>query len=66
MDLLKLMLLAVSSIQNGVMDLFALFEFLGSIVNPLHDIAEFKAKIEAPLKNKRTKIAMQRLAVSST
>lgn len=51
------------SIQNGVLDLFALFEFLGKIVNPLHEFSEFKAKISDPLKNKRTKIAMTRLAV---
>jgi hypothetical protein len=52
-----------NSIQNGVLDLFSLFEFLGKIVNPLHDYSEFKLKISDPLKNKRTKIAMTRLAV---
>lgn len=52
-----------TSIQNSVLDLFALFEFLGKIVNPLHDYSEFKLKISDPLKNKRTKIAMTRLAV---
>ncbi|GAA5878782.1 hypothetical protein JCM1840_007244 [Sporobolomyces johnsonii] len=50
-------------VQNGVNDLFALFEFLGRIVNPLHQFSEFKAKIADPLKNKRTKVALARLAV---
>lgn len=53
------------SIHNTILDLFALFEFLGKIVNPLHQYSEFKEKIETPLKNKRTKIAMSRLAVSA-
>ncbi|ORY65664.1 SNF2 family N-terminal domain-domain-containing protein [Leucosporidium creatinivorum] len=55
--------LSGTPIQNGVLDLFSLFEFLGKIVNPLHDYSEFKLKISDPLKNKRTKIAMTRLAV---
>ncbi|GAA5967015.1 hypothetical protein JCM21900_002355 [Sporobolomyces salmonicolor] len=50
-------------VQNGVNDLFALFEFLGKIVNPLHQFSEFKAKIADPLKNKRTEVALARLAV---
>jgi hypothetical protein len=46
------------------MDLYSLFEFLGkTIVNPLHEFSTFKSKIADPLKNKRTKIAMTRLAV---
>lgn len=57
-------LIPTHSIQNGIMDLFALFEFLGkTIVNPLHEFSTFKSKIADPLKNKRTKIAMTRLAV---
>ncbi|KAK4047373.1 hypothetical protein OIV83_005420 [Microbotryomycetes sp. JL201] len=49
-------------VQNGVMDIFSLFEFLGPVAKPLHEIAEFKAKIETPIKNKRAKIGFQRLA----
>ncbi|KAK4055913.1 hypothetical protein OIO90_003170 [Microbotryomycetes sp. JL221] len=49
-------------VQNGVADIFALFEFLGPIVKPLHEYAEFKARIETPIKNKRAKIGFQRLA----
>ncbi|GAA6028669.1 hypothetical protein JCM8097_007339 [Rhodosporidiobolus ruineniae] len=51
-------------IQNTVMDLYAQFEFLGRIVNPLHEYSEFKAKIADPLKNeKRQKLAFARLSV---
>ncbi|GAA5999550.1 DEAD/DEAH box helicase [Rhodotorula paludigena] len=54
-------------IQNEALDLFSLFEFLGRrIVNPLHEISEFKAKIDGPLKNKRTKIALARLNIVLT
>ncbi|KAM0786465.1 hypothetical protein ACM66B_001927 [Microbotryomycetes sp. NB124-2] len=49
-------------VQNGVMDIFSLFEFLGPVAKPFHEIAEFKAKIETPIKNKRAKIGFQRLA----
>lgn len=58
---------ACYSIQNEALDLFSLFEFLGRrIVNPLHEISEFKAKIDGPLKNKRTKIALARLNIVLT
>ncbi|GAA6015721.1 hypothetical protein JCM10207_008774 [Rhodosporidiobolus poonsookiae] len=51
-------------VQNTVMDLYSLFEFLGKIVNPLHNYSEFKAKIGDPLKNnKRQKIAFARLSI---
>ncbi|KAI5477148.1 SNF2 family helicase/atpase [Pseudohyphozyma bogoriensis] len=50
-------------VQNEVWDLFSLFEFLGKIVSPLHEYGDFKAKIADPLKNKRAKVAMARLAV---
>ncbi|TNY21480.1 DNA repair protein rad5 [Rhodotorula diobovata] len=51
-------------IQNEVMDLFSLFEFLGRrVVNPLHEVSEFKAKIQKPMSGKRTKLALARLGV---
>ncbi|BGP56497.1 hypothetical protein JCM8202v2_004118 [Rhodotorula sphaerocarpa] len=51
-------------IQNSVMDMYSLFAFLGkTVVRPLHDIAEFKAKIEHPIKNKRAKIGLARLSI---
>ncbi|BGP49538.1 hypothetical protein JCM10450v2_005430 [Rhodotorula kratochvilovae] len=54
-------------IQNEVMDLFSLFEFLGRrIVNPLHEVSEFKAKIQKPMNGKRTKLALARLGVVLT
>ncbi|SCV70542.1 BQ2448_1936 [Microbotryum intermedium] len=51
-------------IQNDMFDLYALFAFLGKIVNPLHDFAEFKFKIADPLKNNQSKVALTRLAVT--
>ncbi|GAA6057214.1 hypothetical protein JCM3770_003264 [Rhodotorula araucariae] len=54
-------------IQNEVMDLFSLFEFLGRrVVNPLHEVSEFKAKIQKPMNGKRTKLALARLGVVLT
>ncbi|BGP25798.1 hypothetical protein JCM10295v2_004735 [Rhodotorula toruloides] len=51
-------------LQNDVMDLYAIFKFLGGrIVRPLHDVSEFKAKIAKPLKSKRTKTALARLQI---
>ncbi|BGP09358.1 hypothetical protein JCM10049v2_005224 [Rhodotorula toruloides] len=51
-------------LQNDVMDLYAIFKFLGGrIVRPLHDVSEFKAKIASPLKSKRTKTALARLQI---
>ncbi|SGZ31931.1 BQ5605_C042g12047 [Microbotryum silenes-dioicae] len=51
-------------IQNDLYDLYALFAFLGKIVNPLHDFAEFKSKIADPFKNNQSKVALTRLAVT--
>lgn len=51
------------SVQNDVMDLFSLFEFLGPVVKPLNELATFKSRISEPLKAKRAKIAMARLQV---
>lgn len=46
------------------MDMYSLFAFLGkTVVRPLHDIADFKAKIEQPIKNKRAKIGLARLSI---
>lgn len=54
----------IRSIQNSVMDIHSLFAFLGpTVVRPLHEISEFKAKIEQPIKNKRAKIGLARLSV---
>ncbi|GAA5933497.1 hypothetical protein JCM10213_001290 [Rhodosporidiobolus nylandii] len=51
-------------IQNGIADLYSLFEFLGKgVVNPLHHYSEWKAKIADPMKGKRTKIALARLTI---
>ncbi|KAL8278389.1 hypothetical protein RQP46_009281 [Phenoliferia psychrophenolica] len=50
-------------VQNEVMDLFSLFEFLGKVVKPLNEFSEFKARIADPLKNKRAKVAMARLVL---
>ncbi|GAA5993647.1 hypothetical protein JCM10908_000659 [Rhodotorula pacifica] len=51
-------------IQNSVMDMHALFAFLGpTVVNPLHEIGTFKSKIEQPIKNKRAKIGLARLSI---
>ncbi len=51
-------------IQNNVEDMHSLFEFLGKrVVSPYHSLDEFKAKISAPLKAGRTKVAMSRLKV---
>ncbi|GAA5898540.1 hypothetical protein JCM6882_007810 [Rhodosporidiobolus microsporus] len=41
-------------IQNGVIDLFALFEFLGRVVRPMDDYSHFKLKIGDLLKAKNT------------
>lgn len=55
------------SLQNEVMDLFSLFEFLGRrVVSPLHEVGEFKAKIQKPMNGKRTKLALARLGVVLT
>ncbi|SCZ87737.1 BZ3500_MvSof-1268-A1-R1_Chr2-3g05205 [Microbotryum saponariae] len=51
-------------IQNDLYDLYALFAFLGKIVNPLHDFAEFKSKIADPFKNNQSQVALTRLAVT--
>ncbi|GAA5907882.1 hypothetical protein JCM8208_001973 [Rhodotorula glutinis] len=51
-------------LQNEVMDLFSLFEFLGPrVVSPLHEVSEFKAKIQKPMNGKRTKLALARLGI---
>ncbi|KAG0655682.1 hypothetical protein C6P46_000771 [Rhodotorula mucilaginosa] len=51
-------------IQNSVMDMHALFAFLGpTVVRPLHELATFKSKIEQPIKNKRAKIGLARLSI---
>ncbi|KWU44780.1 hypothetical protein RHOSPDRAFT_17334 [Rhodotorula sp. JG-1b] len=51
-------------IQNSVMDMHALFAFLGpTVVRPLHEVATFKSKIEQPIKNKRAKIGLARLSI---
>ncbi|GAA5881816.1 hypothetical protein JCM3774_001289 [Rhodotorula dairenensis] len=51
-------------IQNSVMDMHALFAFLGpTVVRPLHEMATFKAKIEQPIKDKRAKIGLARLSI---
>ncbi|KPV74347.1 uncharacterized protein RHOBADRAFT_54186 [Rhodotorula graminis WP1] len=51
-------------LQNEVMDLFSLFEFLGRrVVSPLHEVGEFKAKIQKPMNGKRTKLALARLGI---
>ncbi|KAK4705557.1 hypothetical protein P7C70_g628, partial [Phenoliferia sp. Uapishka_3] len=50
-------------VQNEVMDLFSLFEFLGKVVKPLNEFSVFKTRIADPLKNKRAKVAMARLVI---
>ncbi|GAA5825079.1 hypothetical protein JCM11251_006091 [Rhodosporidiobolus azoricus] len=53
-------------IQNGVMDLFALFEFLGRVVRPMDHYSHFKLKIGDLLKAKneaRQKTGYARLKV---
>lgn len=55
--------LSGTPIQNSVDDMFSLFEFLGKVVNPLHDYPEFKHKIADPIKQGRAKLAMARLGV---
>ncbi len=55
--------LSGTPVQNSVDDLFALFEFLGKVVNPLHEYSEFKHKIGDPIKQGRAKLGMARLSV---
>jgi SNF2 family DNA or RNA helicase len=50
-------------IQNDILDLHALFEFLGTIVKPMNELAKFKETICQPIKAGRSKMAMSRLTV---
>ncbi|GAA5972086.1 hypothetical protein JCM11641_002489 [Rhodosporidiobolus odoratus] len=51
-------------VQNGIMDLYSLLEFLGKgVCNPMHHYSEFKAKIADPIKGKRSKTGFARLSI---